>query len=225
MRKKNKAVYRSRAATKNINSIYSRIKSIIVLAQSNILRTVNTQLVQAYWHIGRELVEVQQHGKERAPYGEELIETIAERLQTEFGKGFTPTNLKYMRLFYYEYPHLLTSRKRHAMRDKSRRVGSSSKIRHALRDEFAVAGILNPNLSWTHYRLLTKVESHRARSFYEIEAIKNHWSSRELERQIGSLLFERLAKSRDKRGVLALARKGHEIQLPKDAIAIVCQLL
>jgi predicted nuclease of restriction endonuclease-like (RecB) superfamily len=79
-------------------------------------------------------------------------------------------------------------------------------------------GILNPNLSWTHYRLLTKVESSIARSFYEIETTKNRWSSRELERQMNSLLYERLAKSRKKKEVLALARRGQEIQTPKDAI-------
>ncbi len=91
-------------------------------------------------------------------------------------------------------------------------------IRHAPRDESVVAGVVNPHLSWTHYRLLTKVESEQARSFYEIEAAKNHWSSRELERQIDSLLYERLVKSRDKKGILALARRGQEIQSPSDAI-------
>lgn len=87
-----------------------------------------------------------------------------------------------------------------------------------MRDEFFIPGTLNPSLSWTHYRLLTKVESDHARAFYEIEAVKNRWSSRELERQIDSLLYERLAKRRDTRGTLALARRGQEIQSPKDAI-------
>lgn len=204
--------------SKGINSVYARIKSIIEQARSDVVRTVNSQMVQAYWLIGRELVEVRQHGKKRAPYGEELIETIAEKLQAEFGKGFTPTNLKYMRLFYLAYPHLLADEKRHAASDQSKALQPSSKIRHAVRDELITVGVLDPNLSWTHYRLLTKVESDQARSFYEIETIKNRWSSRELERQINSLLFERLAKSRDKRGVLALARKGQEIQTPEDAI-------
>lgn len=66
-------------------------------------------------------------------------------------------------------------------------------------------GLLHPNLSWTHYRTLLRVEKPAARSFYEIEAVRNNWSARELERQINSLLFERLALSRDKKGVLRLA--------------------
>ncbi len=90
--------------------------------------------------------------------------------------------------------------------------------RHAASDESALPGRLNPNLSWTHYRVLLKVESPAARSFYELETSQNHWSSRELERQVGSLLFERLARSRDKKGLLRLARKGQEIQSPADVI-------
>lgn len=104
-------------------------------------------MVRAYWLIGRELIEVQQYGKERAPYGKEMIETIAGRLQGEFGKGFTPTNLKYMRLFYVAYPHLLSDEKRHATCDQSIVTKTALKIRHALRDELVTVGVINPNLS------------------------------------------------------------------------------
>lgn len=110
---------RSVAPAKNVDSVYSRIKSIIEQARSNVIRTVNTEMVRAYWLIGQELVEVQQRGKERAAYRKELIVTIANRLQGEFGRGFTSTNLKYMRLFYLAYPHLLTSENRHAVSDQS----------------------------------------------------------------------------------------------------------
>jgi len=77
-------------------------------------------------------------------------------------------------------------------------------------------GRLNPDLSWTHYRTLLRVDSPHARGFYEIEAVKSNWSARELERQINSLLFERLAKSRDKTGLMKLATKGQEIAAPAD---------
>jgi predicted nuclease of restriction endonuclease-like (RecB) superfamily len=77
-------------------------------------------------------------------------------------------------------------------------------------------GRLSPNLSWTHYRTILRVDSPEARAFYEIEAIKNNWSARELERQISSLLFERLAKSRDKAGLMKLATQGQEIATPTD---------
>lgn len=89
-------------------------------------------------------------------------------------------------------------------------------IRHTPRDQSWQPGQLHPNLSWTHYRTLLRVEKPEARSFYEIEATQNNWSARELERQINSLLYERLALSRDKKGLLRLARKGQEIQGPLD---------
>ena len=89
-------------------------------------------------------------------------------------------------------------------------------IQHAVRDESWRPGQLNPNLSWTHYRTLLRVERPQARAFYEIEAIENNWSARELERQINSLLFDRLAKSRDKKGLMKLATRGQEINRPVD---------
>ncbi len=77
-------------------------------------------------------------------------------------------------------------------------------------------GILHLHLSWTHYRTLLRVDKAEARSFYEVETIKNGWSARELERQINSLLYERLALSKDKKGLLRLAAKGHEVRKPED---------
>jgi len=83
---------------------------------------------------------------------------------------------------------------------------------------FSNCDALRRELSWTHYRLLLRVEKPEARAFYEAETVNSRWSTRELERQINSLLFERLALSRDKPGVLALANKGHEIQQPADLV-------
>lgn len=84
--------------------------------------------------------------------------------------------------------------------------------------ESTTPGALNPGLSWTHYRALLKVPHQGARDFYEIEAVRNGWSARQLERQIHSFLYERLAKSRDKKGVLALANQGQALAHPQDAI-------
>ena len=83
---------------------------------------------------------------------------------------------------------------------------------------YPICDALRPELSWTHYRILLRVEKPEARAFYETEAVNARWSTRELERQIHSLLFERLALSRDREDVLALAQKGHEIQQPGDLI-------
>jgi predicted nuclease of restriction endonuclease-like (RecB) superfamily len=189
-------------ASLSIEPLYERISAILTAARTNVARTVNTEMVRAYWLIGREIVEEEQAGQTRAAYGGDVIAQISSRLQSAFGKGFTATNIRYMRLFYFAYPRLL----------------EENPIHHALRDELETTGQLNPNLSWTHYRLLTRIDSPYSRSFYELEAVSNHWSSRELERQISTLLFERLALSRDKQGLMALATQGQEIQTPADAI-------
>lgn len=167
------------------STIYDRIRSIISSARSKALYAVNTEMVQAYWLIGKEIVEEEQKGKRRAGYGEQLIEMLAKKLTFEFGSGFLARNLWYMRNFYLSFPKL-----------------------NALRSE----------LTWTHYRLLMRVEDKHARGFYEIECTKNRWSTRELERQINSLLFERLALSKDKKGLMKLAKKGQEIQKTDDLV-------
>jgi predicted nuclease of restriction endonuclease-like (RecB) superfamily len=77
-------------------------------------------------------------------------------------------------------------------------------------------GLLNTGLAWKHYLALLKVDERPKRDFYEIEAVKNAWTGRELERQINSLLYERLALSKDKAGVMKLAAKGQEIERPAD---------
>ena len=83
---------------------------------------------------------------------------------------------------------------------------------------YPIVDALRRQLSWTHYRSLLRVENSDARSFYEVEAVNSRWSTRELDRQIDSLLFEHLALSRDKAGVIALAQKGHEVRLPSDLV-------
>lgn len=115
-------------------------------------------MVRAYWHVGKLIVEAQ-GGEQRASYGEDLIKSISKRLTNEFGKGFTATNLRYMRLFYQTFP-----------------------IYHSLSDK----------LSWTHYRMLTKVTNPKAREYYAKEAAEGNWSVRQLERQIATQYYERL---------------------------------
>jgi predicted nuclease of restriction endonuclease-like (RecB) superfamily len=166
-------------------NMYGRIQRIIENARGNIMRAVNSQMVQTYWLIGKEIVEEEQRGKNRAEYGKKLLESLSWRLRVDFGEGFDETNLRKIRQFYLIYP-----------------------IRDALRLE----------LTWTHYRILMRVEDSKARSFYEIETIKNNWSSRELESQKGSFLFERLALSKDKKGIMKLAQKGQELNTYADII-------
>lgn len=183
--------------TKRLDALYRRIAGHIDNARYNVQKTVDTEMVQAYWLIGRDIVEEEQKGKRRAQYGSLLLTALAKRLADEYGRGFSVSTLRDIRQFYLAYCDYVPIH--HAVRGESKKQFSS-------------------NLGWIHYRALMRVENPKVRNFYEIEAEENHWSGRELERQIGSLLFERLLKSKDKKGLLALAKKGQEINSPQDAI-------
>ena len=149
------------------DSIYKEIKSILEQARNKVYKVANSTMVEAYWNIGRVIVE-KQGGSNKAEYGTALIKNLSKKMTKEFGKGFTTTNLKYMRQFY------LTFQKSHALSDQ---------------------------LSWTHYRLLMRVENENARNFYIEECIKSNRSTRQLERQITTLFYERLLSSKDKEKV------------------------
>ncbi len=211
--------------------LYERIRQILESARSSVARTVNTTQVVANWLIGREIVEEEQKGKRRAEYAEQLLLDLSARLTAEYGRGYSVDNLEFFRRFFLEYNSLLGSEKSDALRRISTTTDISDAVRrksiesitvlssqkqHAPRGESWQPGQLHLNLSWTHYRTLLRVEKTGARAFYEIEAIRNNWSARELERQINSLLFERLALSKNKKGLMRLATKGQVIQRPGD---------
>ncbi len=198
--------------------LYQRIRVILESARVGVSRTVNSTQVIANWLIGREIVEEEQQGERKAGYGDALLADLAERLTEEFGAAYSGTNLRWFRQFYLEYPNFMPKEIYHAPRDKSissqlaRGAGihhavrdESEKTPHALRAELAIGyavrsqswqpGQFHPNLSWTHYRTLLRVEKPEARSFYEIESIKNNWAARELECQINSLHIKTLGNS------------------------------
>ncbi len=193
------------ARTGAASEAYQNIAAILETARVNAYRPVNEVMVQAYWEIGCVIVEEEQRCKKRADYGKTLIAELAQRLTADFGKGFTETNLKYMRQFYLTFPI------GHALSDESSMLA-------AARDESSIRNALRSELSWTHYRLLLRIEKEEARSFYLNEAVNSRWSTRELERQINSLLYERLALSKDKWKVLELANEGQLVRTPQDLI-------
>ncbi len=206
-------------------SLYDRIRQILESARASASRSVNTAQVVANWLIGREIVEEEQRGSRKAEYGRRLIADLSARLQKDYGAGYSATNLKLFRQFFLEYPELISKKIGHTLSDElslsnegnvSGLAPSKLGIGHTPCDQLWEPGQLHPNLSWSLYRHLIRVESEKARSFYEIEALKNDWSARELERQINSLLFERLAKSKDKAGLMRLACKGQEIKTSED---------
>jgi hypothetical protein len=172
-----------------------RIREILKDARSRALQSVNVAMIAAYWHIGREIVEEEQLGADRAVYGARLIGQLSARLMEDFGRGFSVPNLKLIRQFYVAF-------------SDRRPIGYTPSSQSPFL----------PHLSWSHYRILMRIAAANTRSFYEVECDKARWSVRELERQIASLLFERLARSRDKEGVLALAREGHEVYRAADLV-------
>ena len=200
------------------HTLYHRIREILDSTLAGVARSVNTAQVCANWLIGREIVEEEQKGKKRARYGEALLKDLSRRLSTDVGKGWSVRNLEYCRAFYLEYPLLLGGRNSNAVRSILSLLSPADdrQISNALRAESWQPGRLHSNLSWTHYRTLLRVDKTDARAFYEIEAIKHAWSARELERQFTSLLYERLALSKDKKGLMKLATKGHVVQHPTD---------
>jgi len=175
-------------------------------------------MVAAYWEIGREIVEEEQRGEERAEYGKQLLKRISEQLTGELGKGFGERNLRFIRQFYLTYAHRVPPI-RYAPCTELPSGDGRDGIRNTPCTESQVEpASLSPDLCWSHYRALMRVSNPGARGFYEVECARAGWSVRELQRQIGSMLFERLARSRDKEGVLALAREGHEVQQPADLV-------
>ncbi|MEX2606241.1 MAG: PDDEXK nuclease domain-containing protein [Kiritimatiellia bacterium] len=199
-------------------ALFDRVVTILEEARTHVARTVNNAMVAAYWLIGREIVERLQDGEARATYGKTLIQDLSTFLQERYGKGFSEENLQLFRKFYLVYHernviHYPPGTK-FEKREKTYPLGTESETRDSGKN---VEGF-HPDLSWSHYRALMRVENEEARRFYEREAVKAQWSKRQLERQINSLLFERLLKSRDKSGMLALANEGQTIQSPVDAI-------
>lgn len=172
-------------AVKTINKTYKAVKEILEEARSTAFRAVNFAMVQAYWNIGRVIVEGEQKGKARSDYGAYLLDELSKRLTAEFGKGFDRTNISKMRAFYLAYP---------------------------------IVDALRPQLTWTHYRLLLKVERPDVRQFYIDECIAANWSTRQLERQINSFYYERLLSSRNKSLVRSEIKKLEPGPEPNDII-------
>lgn len=211
----------------NDNSLFERVVTILEQARTNVVRTVNNEMVLAYWLIGREIVQELQDGDERAEYGKKVLAELSDRLLKRYGKGFSVTNLRYFRLFYQTYADRLPEI-RHKTCDELLQADANRQIHHkacdvlddlrlAVEKSDFIQGF-SPILSWSHYRTLTKVEHKNERLFYEIEAEKEGWSVPVLERQIHSFLFARLLKSRDKDGVLELAREGQAVKNPADTM-------
>jgi predicted nuclease of restriction endonuclease-like (RecB) superfamily len=150
----------------------AQIKEIIFAARQKAYTAVNSAMVEAYWLMGKRIVEEEQQGNERAAYGEEILKTLSKELTKEFGKGFSERNLRDFRQFYL--------------------IFQKTEIWHTL----------CAKLSWSHIRLVMRVENKEAQKYYLKEAAENHWSVRTLDRNISTLYYQRLLSSQIKEPVV-----------------------
>lgn len=169
----------------NYETLKNQLKILLAKGREKAYSLVNSVLVETYWNVGKYIVEFEQKGDVKAEYGKELLTKLAKDLTLEYGKGFSRSNLTYMRKFYLTFPKSET---------------------------------LSHKLSWSHYFELLKIDDELERNFYLKQCEKENWSVRELKRQLKSMLFHRIALSKDKEGVLELSQKGQEILTPQDIV-------
>jgi len=174
----------------NYKNLIQEIWKIISNNKKKLITSVNTILVETYWNIWMYIVEFEQKWKERAEYWKSLLKNLSKDLSEKFWKWYSVQNLELIRKFYSSFKKLNF-------------LKSQSVIR---------------KLSWTHIVRLLSVRDENERSFYIIETWENSWSVRELDRQINSSLYERLALSRDKKWILELSKKWQIIENKEDLL-------
>jgi predicted nuclease of restriction endonuclease-like (RecB) superfamily len=210
------------------STLITDLASFIEQGREAAVRYVNTALVATYWVIGRRIVEYEQKGKERAEYGKALLKRLSIDLTKQFGKGWGEPHLRAIRQFYLIYGDI---EKRYTLCIESEE-SKESKIRYTPRSELIPAEVLTTKaqlafmesfngifpLSWSHYRLLMRLDEPSKREFYEAECIRGNWSVRQLDRQIQSVLYERTTLSKRKLAVIAKAHEKPIILKPQDEI-------
>ena len=153
------------------NNYINEIKKILKNARQKAYTAVNSAMVEAYWKIGRRIVEEEQNGKERAEYGKEILQNLSKELTEEFGKGYSYRTLREIRQFYLMF------------------------------SDFEKWRTVSAKLTWSHFQKVLRVSDEKARIFYLTEAAENMWSVRTLDRNISTLYYNRIVASIDKKTV------------------------
>lgn len=168
------------------NNFVADIKQILEQARQNAYTAINTFMVQAYWLVGKRIVEEEQKGKDRAEYGKEILKTLSQELSIELGKGFSPRNLRNFRQFYLTFSDL------------------------------EIWQTVSAKLNWSHYQCIMRVSDPDARNYYLKEASENSWSVRTLDRNISTLYYQRLLASQLKEPVVnEMLEKTKQLQEDK----------
>lgn len=213
--KEDKDIIKLNTAIASENTLFDCIANLIDDSRKQIAKTVNSAMVYTYYGVGQYIVEFEQEGNARAAYGKGVLKRLSARLTERYGNGWSVDTLEKSRKFFIEYSNSAT-----LLRNLN-----EHKISATVSRKLEAPEIVNPvceihefKLSWSHYLVLMHIDNPQARCFYEIEAFKQQWSVRQLQRQIGSSLYERLALSRDKEEVMRLAKEGQTITKPSDII-------
>lgn len=188
----------------NEEELFEHISSLIIESRRHVAKAVNTAMVYTYYGVGQYIVEFEQNGDYRAAYGKGVLNRLSTRLTNRFGKGWSYETLAKCRKFYHIYAILS------APQTKSQKKQKLSASQTESVPEFS--------LSWNHYQILMRIENPDERHFYEIEAKRQNWGYKWLQRQYASSLYERIALSQDKDKVLKMAEKGQVIEQPSDII-------
>jgi len=199
----------------NYNNIRSEIVELLKTARSAAARNVNSIMTAVYWEIGRRIVETEQAGAARANYGDELIKQLATDLSTQFGRGFGVVNLSQMRRFFLAWP------KKGIFQTLSEKSLTPMLLNDIWAASSSITLLANQfPLPWSAYVRLLSVKIPEARTFYETETLRSGWSVRQLDRQIGSQFYERMALSQNKAAMLEKATNSgpDDLVTPEEAI-------
>lgn len=212
--------------TTRIATLFERVALLIEQSRTVVARTVNTAEVYTKYEIGRYIVEDEQQGQYRAQYGKRVLKELSEKLTERYGNGWSAETLKLCRRFFVVYSDSVTSG--YPIQDNHQKSvlelgnrclpNSGASNINPLTSKSGNTDGMTFTLSWSHYIILMREENPDARKFYEIEAARQNWSKRQLARQVGSSLYERLALSRDKDEVMRLANEGQVIEKPTDIL-------
>ena len=202
--------------TQRIEALFERISSLIDHARTYAISAVKIAEVKTRYEVGRYIFEDEQQG-ERAKYGEQVLQQLSARLMERYGADWTYDTLIRCRKFYQAYANASIVA---TPLPQLENQGEAPDFKQVADCGNGVATIQLPRfiLSWSHYLVLMRIENIEARSFYELECAQQQWSVKQLSRQVGSSLYERLALSRKKDEVMRLAQEGQTVEKPEDII-------
>ena len=208
----------------NTDALFNKVSAIIEEGRKYVSTAINLAEVYSKYQIGMYIVEEEQAGNKRAGYGKQVLLNLSERLTEKYGDGWSVEQLTLIRKFYTVYSNSVNADYEIQNTDLEITESAPVKIVNTVYQIQNLPKSIDPSsmprftLSWSHYIVLMRIKNEEERQFYEIEALREHWSVRHLQRQYASSLYERLALSRDKDEVMRLSREGLQVAEPQDVI-------